>query len=84
MAMHGGVPASRCTLHGNNKSVDELEMAITNGVRHIVVDSFGEIERLEDLSRRGFAAPKLMIRVTPGVHAHTHDFIATGQDDSKF
>ena len=84
VAMHGGVPASRCTLHGNNKSVDELEMAITNGVRHIVVDSFDEIERLEDLSRRGFAAPNLMIRVTPGVHAHTHDFIATGQDDSKF
>ena len=84
VAMHGGVPASRCTLHGNNKSVDELEMAINAGVRHIVVDSFDEIERLEDLSRRGFAAPKLMIRVTPGVHAYTHDFIATGQDDSKF
>ena len=84
VAMHGGVPASRCTLHGNNKSIEELEMAITKGVRHIVVDSFDEIERLETLSRRGLPAPKLMIRVTPGVHAHTHDFIATGQDDSKF
>jgi len=84
VAMHGGVPASRCTLHGNNKSIEELEMAITTGVRHIVVDSFDEIERLETLSRRGLPAPKLMIRVTPGVHAHTHDFIATGQDDSKF
>ena len=84
VAMHGGVPASRCTLHGNNKSIEELELAITKGVRHIVVDSFDEIERLETLSRRGLSAPKLMIRVTPGVHADTHDFIATGQDDSKF
>jgi len=70
--------------HGNNKSLDELEMAIVEGVRHIVVDSFDEIDRIELLRSRGLPAPKLMIRVTPGVHAHTHDYIATGQDDSKF
>lgn len=84
VAMHGGVPANRCVLHGNNKSLDELEMAIVEGVRHIVVDSFDEIDRIELLRSRGLPAPKLMIRVTPGVHAHTHDYIATGQDDSKF
>ena len=84
VALHAGVPASRCVLHGNNKSVEELEMAVTKGVRHIVVDSFDEIDRLELLRTRGLPKPKLMIRVTPGVHAHTHDFIATGQDDSKF
>ena len=92
VAMHGGVPANRCILHGNNKSLAELEMALTveadtqdrPGVRQIVVDSFDEIERLELLRSRGLPKPRLMIRVTPGVHAHTHDYIATGQDDSKF
>ena len=92
VAMHGGVPADRCILHGNNKSLAELEMALTvgadtqtrPGVRQIVVDSFDEIERLEHLRSRGLPKPRLMIRVTPGVHAHTHDYIATGQDDSKF
>ena len=84
VVLHSGVSASRCVLHGNNKSVDELEMAITAGVRHIVVDSFDEIGRLEVLRERGLPVPQLMIRVTPGVEAHTHEFIATGQDDSKF
>ena len=84
VAMRAGVPADRCVLHGNNKSLDELEMAMVEGVRHIVVDSFDEITRIESLRARGLRAPKLMIRVTPGVHAHTHEYIATGQDDSKF
>ncbi|MFM8848661.1 MAG: diaminopimelate decarboxylase [Actinomycetota bacterium] len=84
VAMHGGVAADRCIMHGNNKSLAELRMAIEAGVRHIVVDSFDEIERLEHLRSRGLPVPRLMIRVTPGVHAHTHDYIATGQDDSKF
>lgn len=92
VAMHGGVAADRCIMHGNNKSLAELEMALTvgadtqarPGVRQIVVDSFDEIERLEHLRSRGLPVPRLMIRVTPGVHAHTHDYIATGQDDSKF
>jgi diaminopimelate decarboxylase len=84
VVLNSGVSASRCVLHGNNKSSDELEMAITAGVRHIVVDSFDEIGRLEVLRERGLPAPQLMIRVTPGVEAHTHEFIATGQDDSKF
>ncbi len=84
VALHAGVPADALTLHGNNKSVDELRTAITVGVRHIVVDSFDEIDRLEALHREGLPAPKVIARITPGVHAHTHEFIATGQDDSKF
>ena len=85
VAMSAGVPASACTLHGNNKSTDELRQAISAGVRHIVVDSFDELDRLDALAATGVGAvPKILLRITPGVHAHTHEFIATGQDDSKF
>ncbi|MFM7044574.1 MAG: diaminopimelate decarboxylase, partial [Ilumatobacteraceae bacterium] len=54
------------------------------GVRHIVVDSFDELDRLDALHALGLPAPRVLARITPGVHAHTHEFIATGQDDSKF
>lgn len=85
VAMAAGVPASDCVLHGNNKSVEELETAIEVGVRHIVVDSFDEMDRLEALVAAGAGPPpSVLLRITPGVHAHTHEFIATGQDDSKF
>jgi diaminopimelate decarboxylase len=87
VALQAGVPASSCTLHGNNKSVDELRMALGAGVRNIVVDSFDELARIEALSVAAGSAwrvPDVLIRVTPGVHAHTHQYIATGQDDSKF
>ena len=85
VALAAGVPGSACTLHGNNKSVAELRMAIEAGVRHIVVDSFDELDRLDALAADGVGpAPKILLRITPGVHAHTHEFIATGQDDSKF
>jgi diaminopimelate decarboxylase len=79
-----GVPASSCVVHGNNKSTDELRQAISAGVRHIVVDSFDELDRLDALHADGMAAPDILLRVTPGVHAHTHTYIATGQNDSKF
>ncbi len=92
VAMHAGVAADRCVFHGNNKSLDELQMAMTAGtdtqdrpgVRHIVVDSFDELDRIDHLHSRGAPTPRVMVRVTPGIHAHTHDYIATGQDDSKF
>ena len=83
-ALHAGVPADALTLHGNNKSTAELRMAMEAGVRHIVVDSFHEIDRIEALHAAGLPRPKVLARITPGVHAHTHEFIATGQDDSKF
>ncbi len=84
VARHAGVPADALTMHGNNKSLAELRMALTEGVRHIVVDSFDELDRLDALHADGLPVPKVLARITPGVHAHTHEFIATGQDDSKF
>ncbi|MEY4401030.1 MAG: hypothetical protein RL072_895 [Actinomycetota bacterium] len=84
VALHAGVPASRCVMHGNNKSVAELREAITAGVRHLVVDSFDELDRLEALHAAGFAAPRVQLRITPGVYVHTHEFVSTGQNDSKF
>lgn len=84
VALSAGVPGNRCVMHGNNKSLDELRMAITNNIRHIVVDSFDELDRLEILHAEGLAAPRVQLRITPGVHVNTHDYVSTGQDDSKF
>jgi diaminopimelate decarboxylase len=83
VARAAGVPADRCVMHGNNKSEDELRYAVSEGVRHIVVDNFDEIDRLERILVDG-ARARVQVRVTPGIHAHTHEFISTGQDDSKF
>ncbi|MGH8981542.1 MAG: diaminopimelate decarboxylase family protein, partial [Acidimicrobiales bacterium] len=94
VALAAGVPASRLVLHGNNKSDEELCAALTSGVGRIVVDSFHEIERLGRLTDVGGPAhsspshggerPKVLARVTPGVEVHTHEFVRTGQEDSKF
>jgi diaminopimelate decarboxylase len=84
IARHAGVPAAALCLHGNNKSVAELRTALGEGVHHIVVDSFDELDRLDALHAEGLPVPNVLARITPGVHAHTHEFIATGQDDSKF
>jgi diaminopimelate decarboxylase len=83
--LSAGVPADACVMHGSNKNVAELRAAITAQVRHIVVDSFDELDRLDALHAEGVGpVPDVLLRITPGVHAHTHEFIATGQDDSKF
>ncbi|HUB72107.1 MAG TPA: diaminopimelate decarboxylase [Acidimicrobiales bacterium] len=86
VALAAGVPASRLVLHGNNKSLAELETALMLGVGRVVVDSFDEIDRLAMLGRRrrGEPRPKVLVRVTPGIEAHTHEYVMTGQDDSKF
>ncbi len=85
VVLAAGVPANVCTLHGNNKSMTELREAIAAGVRHIIVDSFDELDRLDALAAEQLGPiPKVLLRITPGVSAHTHEFIATGQDDSKF
>ncbi|HET9732392.1 MAG TPA: diaminopimelate decarboxylase [Acidimicrobiales bacterium] len=83
VALSAGVPAGRLVLHGNNKSDAELAAAVEAGVGRIVVDSFDEIARLEGLGGHG-AVPKVLVRVTPGIEAHTHEYIMTGQIDSKF
>jgi diaminopimelate decarboxylase len=84
VALGAGVPPDRMVMHGNNKSTAELRAALTVGVGRVVIDSFEEIERIERLVDEGLPAPKVLIRLTPGVEAHTHEYIATGQDDSKF
>jgi diaminopimelate decarboxylase len=84
VALHAGFPAERIVFHGNNKSADELRTAAAAGVGRIVVDSFDEIMRLELLADAGLQVPAVLVRVTPGVEAHTHEFIETGTADSKF
>jgi diaminopimelate decarboxylase len=84
VALVAGVPGDRLVLHGNNKSMDELRAAVHAGVGRIIVDSSDELDRLDALHADTGARPQVLLRVTPGVEAHTHEFIATGQDDSKF
>ncbi|SDC51433.1 diaminopimelate decarboxylase [Actinokineospora iranica] len=84
VVLRADFPPERITLHGNNKSVAELAEALDAGVGAIVVDSFHEIVRLDRLARdRGVVAP-VLIRITVGVEAHTHEFIATAHEDQKF
>ncbi|MFJ9556847.1 diaminopimelate decarboxylase [Nocardiopsis sp. NPDC101807] len=84
VALAAGVPAERIGMHGNNKSVHELRRAAEAGVGRIIVDSFDEIERLESVAAGLGVRPKVLIRVTTGVEAHTHEFVATAHDDQKF
>jgi diaminopimelate decarboxylase len=84
VVLAAGVPPERVVLHGNNKSSDELRQALDAGVGRIVVDSFDEMDRLEALVAAGAPVPKVLVRVTPGVEAHTHEYVRTGQQDSKF
>ena len=84
VALAAGVPAERLVLHGNNKSLSELRRARQVGVGRIVVDSFDELDRLALLHAEDGIVPKVLIRATPGVEAHTHEFVRTGQVDSKF
>ncbi len=96
VALSAGVPAERLVLHGSNKSDEELAAALAVGVGRIIVDSFDEIDRLERLvpetptptDPHGPASsrprPRVLARITPGVEVHTHEFVRTGQDDSKF
>jgi diaminopimelate decarboxylase len=78
------MPPERIGLHGNNKSVAELTRAVDAGVGRIVLDSFQEIDRLTAIARERGVRPRVMIRVTVGVEAHTHEYIATAHEDQKF
>jgi len=80
LALRGGFPPERIYLHGNNKSDDELRQAIDAGVGHVVIDSFDELERLERMA----PGQRVLLRVTPGIAPTTHEYITTGQVDSKF
>ena len=84
VALAAGVPGDRLVFHGNNKSAAELEMAIANDVSRIVVDSFDEMDRIETIVESSGTAPKVLLRINPGIDAHTHEYLRTGIPDSKF
>jgi len=82
-ALEGGMPANRIVLHGNNKSRDELALAVERGVT-VVVDNDHDLELLAELAPASGAPVRLMLRFTPGIECHTHEYIRTGHLDSKF
>ncbi|MFJ3199608.1 diaminopimelate decarboxylase [Streptomyces sp. NPDC086989] len=83
-ALAAGMPAERIAFHGNNKSEGEIRRAVTAGVGRIVLDSFQEIARVAHIARELGVRQPVQIRVTVGVEAHTHEFIATAHEDQKF
>ncbi|WP_342432184.1 diaminopimelate decarboxylase [Neobacillus sp. FSL H8-0543] len=83
-AIAAGFPVERIHFHGNNKSREELEMALENHIGCIVVDNFYELELLRTICHEKNETISILLRVTPGIEAHTHDYILTGQEDSKF
>jgi diaminopimelate decarboxylase len=84
VARSAGFPDDRIGFHGNNKSVEELRSAIELGVGRIIVDSLDEIERIEALAEEFNTTVRVLVRVTTGVEAHTHEYIATAHEDQKF
>jgi len=83
-ALEAGFPMDRVVFHGNNKTVEELTMAVRNGVGRIVVDNLCELELLAALAASAKRQMDILLRVKPGIDAHTHNFVRTGQIDSKF
>lgn len=83
-AIQADFPMARVSFHGNNKSREELEMAVKHHVGVIVLDNFHEIELLDSVLKEQNASSAVMLRITPGISAHTHEYISTGQEDSKF
>jgi diaminopimelate decarboxylase len=84
VALAAEFPAERIAMHGNNKSTSELQRAVDARVGHVIVDSFDEIARLAELARAAGVRQRVLVRVTVGVEAHTHEFIATAHEDQKF
>ncbi|APT84535.1 diaminopimelate decarboxylase [Corynebacterium aquilae] len=84
VALAAGFPAERITCHGNNKSPEFLRTILTEGVGHVVIDCHQELELLDLMAARENVVQEVMVRVTPGIEAHTHEFIATSHEDQKF
>ncbi|MCB2290539.1 diaminopimelate decarboxylase [Clostridium sp. CS001] len=83
-ASKAGFPMGKVYFHGNNKSIDEIEMALELGVGTFVVDNLHELEIINDKAKGAGIFQRVLLRITPGIEAHTHDYIKTGQIDSKF
>ena len=84
VGLTGGMPAERIVMHGNNKLPSEIEYALDTGISRIVADSLDEIDLIADIAAHRETPANLILRITPGVEAHTHDYIRTGAVDSKF
>ncbi|MDP4145839.1 MAG: diaminopimelate decarboxylase [Bacillota bacterium] len=83
-AHKSGFPLEKVLFHGNNKTFEEINMGISLGVGRFVVDNFYEIEKISEIAGKYNTTQKVYLRITPGIEAHTHDYIKTGQIDSKF
>ncbi|WEK55637.1 MAG: diaminopimelate decarboxylase [Candidatus Cohnella colombiensis] len=83
-ALQAGFPVERIHFHGNNKTAEEIVMALDAGIGCFVVDNFIELDLLNTLAAEKGKMVNILLRITPGVEAHTHDYISTGQQDSKF
>ena len=83
-ALSAGFPAEKLYFHGNNKLYDELELAISKGLGKIVVDNISELPVINELAKKYGIIQKVLVRVNPGVEAHTHEYIKTAKVDSKF
>ena len=83
-ALKAGVPSEKIYFHGNNKTYDELEFAISEDIRRIVVDNREELKAINEIAGKHNKVAKISFRIKPGIDAHTHDFVQTGQIDSKF
>lgn len=83
-AIQAGFPAERIHFHGNNKTEEEINMALDVEIGCFVVDNFIELHMLNELAAKKDKVVNVLLRITPGVEAHTHDYISTGQEDSKF
>ncbi|MBP2032628.1 diaminopimelate decarboxylase [Clostridium algifaecis] len=83
-AYKSNFPMERIYFHGNNKTIDEIKMAVRLGTGKFVVDNLEEMESINDISKEEGKVQDILLRITPGIEAHTHDYIKTGQIDSKF
>ncbi|MGN0676214.1 MAG: diaminopimelate decarboxylase [Ruminococcus sp.] len=83
-AVKSGFDCDKICFHGNNKTDEELEFAVENNIGHIIVDNISELERLNAIAKAKGITAKIMFRIKPGIDAHTHNFVKTGQIDSKF
>lgn len=83
-AYKANFPMEKIYFHGNNKTLEEIEMGIKLGVGRFVADNFYEIEKINEIAKKYNKTQKILLRITPGIEAHTHEYIKTGQIDSKF
>ncbi len=83
-AYRSGFPMDKVYFHGNNKTIEEIEMAINLGVGTFVADNFQELDKINNICKNKNIKQRVILRIIPGIEAHTHEYIRTGQIDSKF